>query len=131
LERHLSQEGFAVFSVAGSAIRDDRTLFKAFEAAGALTSISPVEHLNWNGFTDELWDALAAALVDRRAPAVAVVWLDAHVACSRDQGLVLRVVETFLHVAAQVGRRGHRSPAAVLRLYLLGEGPGFEGAETA
>jgi hypothetical protein len=124
------REGYEVFTVAGSTIRDKATLFAAFEASGCLTVITPSSRLNWDGFRDELWDGLSHATrgsTGDLARPVALLWLDAHVACSADMGLIITCTEMFLDITSTLATHSREADGSPVRfrLCLLGSGPGF------
>ena len=118
LRRVLAETGFEVLTLAGSAIRNEATLFE--EVARAL-ALGEGFGRNWDALRDALWD-----LEDRPSARIAVVWVDADQSLAADLQTFLGAVLAFEEAAAGLGTIGDEGePPRQIEVFLLGAGAGF------
>ena len=116
LRSALSASGFDLITLAGTAIRNDSTLFE--EMARAF------------GFPDYFgcnWDALWDCLRDIRArdhPRLAVLWVNADVSAAADLQTFLDAVRILDEAAVDLAA-AEDGDLRQVEVFLLGAGPGF------
>jgi RNAse (barnase) inhibitor barstar len=118
LRRVLAETGFEVLTVAGSAIRNEGTLFD--EIARAL-ELGDDFGRNWDALTDALGE-----LEERPSARIAILWVDADQSLAADLQTFLGAVLAFDHAAADLGSiTGEGEAPRQVEVFLLGSGAGF------
>lgn len=118
LRRVLAETGFEVLTLAGSAIRNESSLFD--EIARGL-ELGDDFGRNWDALTDALGE-----LEERPSARIAIVWVDADQSVAADLQAFLGAVRAFDHAAADLGSITDEGEAPrQIEVFLLGSRAGF------
>jgi RNAse (barnase) inhibitor barstar len=113
----LTEAGFEIVTVAGTAITNVSTLFE--EMARAFRFPDYFGH-NWAALMDCLRD-----LRDRENTRIALLWLDADASLDADLQTFLEAREVLDAVRSELAEDDEFGKAHQLEVFLLGAGPGF------